>query len=75
MGDSEIILVIGGCRSGKSSHALELGEKHRVQKHIFIATCEAHDDELAERIKKHRKERGGHWHTVESGQTIRIARL
>jgi len=66
MDATEIILVIGGCRSGKSSHAVELGEQRRTRKHIFIATCVARDDELAERIKNHRDERGRHWHTVET---------
>ena len=70
MDGRDITLVIGGCRSGKSSHALALAEKRRVKNNIFIATCVARDDELAERIKKHRRERGKHWHTVETPLTL-----
>ena len=65
MDEREIILVTGGCRSGKSRHALALAEKHRAKNKVFIATCVARDDELAERIEKHRRERGKHWQTVE----------
>ena len=66
MGGRENILVIGGCRSGKSAHALTLAEKSGAKNNIFIATCVARDDELAERIQKHRRARGKHWHTVET---------
>ena len=65
MDGREIVLVIGGCRSGKSRHALTLAEKYLAKNKVFIATCVARDDELAERIEKHRRERGKHWQTVE----------
>jgi len=59
------ILIIGGCRSGKSSHALRLAEEIQGKK-IFIATCIPHDDEMEKRVANHRKERGRNWETVEA---------
>ena len=59
-------LIIGGCRSGKSSHALALGEQSRGRKNLFVATCQPHDSEMAARIKRHQQERGDHWRTVEA---------
>ena len=60
------VLVIGGCRSGKSRHALDLALAMAGDKKIFIATCVPQDDEMHLRIAKHRKERGQAWKTVEA---------
>jgi adenosylcobinamide kinase / adenosylcobinamide-phosphate guanylyltransferase len=62
----EMILVIGGCRSGKSRHALELTEKISGSKRIFIATCMPLDDEMKERIDHHKMERDKNWTTIEA---------
>ncbi len=62
---NETILVIGGCRSGKSRYALELAEKISGSKRIFIATCMPLDDEMKERIDRHKKERDKSWTTIE----------
>ena len=60
-----IILVTGGTRSGKSLFAQTLAEKLPAP-HCFIATCQASDEEMAERVKKHQKERSiDIWNTVE----------
>lgn len=62
---SEIILVTGGSRSGKSRFALELAEK-TTSKRLFLATSPAVDKEFDERIVLHKKEREGRgWQTVE----------
>jgi adenosylcobinamide kinase/adenosylcobinamide-phosphate guanylyltransferase len=61
---AEIILITGGARSGKSAHALELANGHAQR--IFIATAEAFDDEMRERIARHRDERGDAWETIEA---------
>jgi adenosylcobinamide kinase/adenosylcobinamide-phosphate guanylyltransferase len=58
------ILVIGGCRSGKSSHALNLANQIAGQK-IFIATCTPHDKEMEERVLLHKKQRNRAWTTLE----------
>jgi len=57
------VLITGGCRSGKSEYALRLAEDHT--KKVFIATAEAGDREMAERIERHKKRRGKDWRTVE----------
>ena len=62
---ASVHLILGGARSGKSRHAL--GASKRLQgPHRFIATAQAYDSEMKERIQKHREERDGHWRTVES---------
>jgi len=60
----EKILVIGGCRSGKSSHALSLAEQIPGQK-IFIATCMPQDKEMEQRVLRHRQQRSSAWKTLE----------
>lgn len=57
-------LILGGARSGKSALALRRAEASgRVV--VWVATAEAHDEEMAERIARHRAERPVHWQTVE----------
>lgn len=58
------ILILGGARSGKSGFAEQLGDALRGP-HLYIATAQAFDDEMAQRIARHRTERAGHWQTVE----------
>ena len=60
----KITLMIGGCKSGKSRHALELAEKLNSRR-IFIATCIPFDEELKERISRHQQERDETWKTVD----------
>lgn len=61
----ESFLVIGGCRSGKSSHALRLAEETSGKKKVFIATCVPHDEEMEMRVERHRCERSPEWETFE----------
>jgi len=58
--------VLGGCRSGKSSYALETAQKFSGTKKVFIATCVPRDDEMKLRVTRHQQERNRHWHTVEA---------
>jgi adenosylcobinamide kinase/adenosylcobinamide-phosphate guanylyltransferase len=58
------ILVLGGCRSGKSSHALQLAEAIG-RRRVFVATCVPHDDEMQRRVDRHRRERSDTWRTLE----------
>jgi adenosylcobinamide kinase / adenosylcobinamide-phosphate guanylyltransferase len=60
------IFVLGGCRSGKSSYALETAQKFSGNKKVFIATCVPRDDEMKLRVARHQQERSRHWHTVEA---------
>ena len=61
----ESILIIGGARSGKSRYALELAKAYPGGEKTFIATCVPRDDEMKERVERHRKERGAGWKTLE----------
>jgi len=58
-------LVIGGCRSGKSGHALDLADQIKGRKRVFLATCVPYDEEMKARVAKHKAERSGSWTTVE----------
>jgi len=58
------ILIIGGCRSGKSDHALQLAEG-LGQRRIFVATCVPHDPEMQDRVNRHRRDRDDTWVTLE----------
>jgi adenosylcobinamide kinase / adenosylcobinamide-phosphate guanylyltransferase len=59
-----IELVLGGTRSGKSRYA-EQQAKISNQPVIYIATAEARDKEMTERIARHREDRPQHWQTTE----------
>jgi adenosylcobinamide kinase/adenosylcobinamide-phosphate guanylyltransferase len=56
-------LVLGGARSGKSAYAEQLS-KDWEKKRTYIATAQAHDEEMAMRIKAHREWRESDWETV-----------
>lgn len=64
-GTGRIVLVGGGARSGKSAYALSLARAHAGRK-LFFATGEAGDDEMRERIARHRAERGAEFETIEA---------
>lgn len=58
-------LVLGGARSGKSSHAEVLVTRF-AGPYIYVATAEILDEEMRERVRKHRERRGAGWQTIES---------
>jgi len=59
------VLVLGGARSGKSRTALQLAENASARR-IYVATAQAFDDEMRERIAQHRAERDGSWQTFDA---------
>ena len=62
--ENRVILITGGCRSGKSRFALDYADR-RFSKKIYLATAEVLDEEMAFRVENHRKARGPEWQTVE----------
>ena len=61
---NEMILVLGGARSGKSSWALKYAEDHYASC-LFLATAEVTDEEMEDRIRLHKQARGPRWNLVE----------
>jgi adenosylcobinamide kinase / adenosylcobinamide-phosphate guanylyltransferase len=59
-----LMLILGGARSGKSGLALRLAERADAPL-FFVATGEPGDDEMADRIDRHRDERSPEWTTIE----------
>jgi adenosylcobinamide kinase/adenosylcobinamide-phosphate guanylyltransferase len=58
-------LIIGGARSGKSRFAQELAQKAGGVV-LFVATAEAGDEEMKQRIEEHKKVRPSNWETLEA---------
>jgi adenosylcobinamide kinase/adenosylcobinamide-phosphate guanylyltransferase len=61
---SRITLILGGARSGKSSHAQSLAEA-TGKPVTFLATAQGLDEEMSARIQKHKAERPASWITLE----------
>jgi adenosylcobinamide kinase/adenosylcobinamide-phosphate guanylyltransferase len=59
------LLVLGGARSGKSRYAQMRAAAWNLQP-IHVATAQALDDEMRERIARHRADRGPEWRSVEA---------
>jgi len=66
-----LVLVLGGARSGKSSYAekraAELAGEGSV---LYVATAQAHDEEMAQRISAHRAARPPTWRTLEEALRV-----
>ena len=67
--NATLTLVLGGARSGKSKYAEGLMTALSPP-WIYVATAEAGDREMAERIAAHRARRGADWHTVEAPRDV-----
>lgn len=67
-----VTLVLGGARSGKSRYAEQLVTRHPPP-WTYIATAQAFDAEMIERIALHQARRTTGWQTVEAPQTMPAA--
>lgn len=64
MNNNKLILVTGGARSGKSSFGeAQFNAGDMV---LYIATAQPFDEEMRERVRKHRQQRPEHWETLEA---------
>ena len=66
MKPSENTLVLGGCKSGKSRFAQKISEKLSPDRRLYIATCVPLDEEMKDRVARHRLDRDSSWTTVET---------
>ncbi|MDW8135807.1 MAG: bifunctional adenosylcobinamide kinase/adenosylcobinamide-phosphate guanylyltransferase [Thermodesulfobacterium sp.] len=61
-----VILILGGAKSGKSKFALEYAENLSFIKNFYyLATAQALDEEMKEKIEKHQRERKEFWKLIE----------
>jgi adenosyl cobinamide kinase/adenosyl cobinamide phosphate guanylyltransferase len=67
-----LVVYVGGARSGKSRLAVERASAVGTPV-VFVATGEAGDEEMAERIARHRAERPPGWRTIE--EPLELARV
>ena len=66
-----ITFITGGARSGKSRYALDLAGGYA--RPAFIATAEPFDDEMRDRIRRHREEREARFFTIEEPLDLAVA--
>lgn len=57
-------LILGGARSGKSRYAETLATKSGLNV-IYVATAQAFDEEMQQRIQHHQQQRPDHWQLIE----------
>jgi len=65
----KLTLILGGARSGKSAYAEQVGCESGKPV-LFIATAQALDDEMRDRIQKHRAARPPEWQTLEAPMNV-----
>jgi adenosylcobinamide kinase/adenosylcobinamide-phosphate guanylyltransferase len=68
-----LTLITGGCRSGKSTHAIMIASASAASRKFFIATAQALDDEMRQRIAYHRRSRPPEFETIEEPQKLGAA--
>lgn len=66
---TQLTLILGGARSGKSTYAEKLATE-MGQHVLYIATAEAKDTEMTERIAAHRSARPATWQTLEAPRNV-----
>ena len=66
----QLILILGGACSGKSTYAQQLAQDLGGKAVLFVATAEAGDEEMAQRIVKHRQSRPSTWRTLEAPRQV-----
>lgn len=67
--EKKIIFITGGVRSGKSQFALEIGKNFPSPK-AYLATAQALDEEMRQRISQHKANRSIEWETIEEPMQV-----
>ena len=66
----KLTLILGGARSGKSTYAEQRANQEGGDSVLYVATSETKDEEMVERVEKHRSERPSGWGTVEAPRNV-----
>lgn len=67
---ARVLLVTGGSRSGKSAFAQKMAEGMDGAR-VYVATCPVIDEEMAERVRRHREDRENrNWRTIEETEDL-----
>jgi adenosylcobinamide kinase/adenosylcobinamide-phosphate guanylyltransferase len=66
----QLILVLGGARSGKSAFAQRLAQELGGEWVLFVATADTRDEEMRARIEVHRRARPAGWRTLEATSRV-----
>jgi len=62
----ELVFILGGARSGKTTYAQRLAQEMGGDRVLFVATAEGKDAEMEERIAAHQQSRPAAWRTLEA---------
>ncbi len=68
-GMNHALLILGGARSGKTRLALSRAEASGLER-VYVATAAAFDDEMRDRIARHKAERVNGWTTIEEQRDL-----
>ncbi|MGB7873036.1 MAG: bifunctional adenosylcobinamide kinase/adenosylcobinamide-phosphate guanylyltransferase [Anaerolineales bacterium] len=66
----KLTLILGGARSGKSTFAEVRAKELGGDSVLYVATSETKDEEMQQRVEKHRSERPSTWGTVEAPRNV-----
>ena len=66
----KLTLILGGARSGKSTFAEERARELGGESVLYVATSETKDEEMQQRVEKHRSERPSAWGTLEAPRNV-----
>jgi adenosylcobinamide kinase/adenosylcobinamide-phosphate guanylyltransferase len=66
----KLTLILGGARSGKSTFAEQRAKELGGDSVLYVATSETKDDEMQQRVEKHRAERPSTWGTLEAPRNV-----
>ena len=66
----KLTLILGGARSGKSTFAEQRAKELGGDSVLYVATSETKDEEMQQRVEKHRADRPSGWETVEASRNV-----